>query len=142
VPIGADQSFQIAATTVSELVTKASRLCTACGTVDVTGLTGAVSSLTGTGVQDGTTGQSTDPAAGLEEGAGAPDVPIEESLLPTPTITIPNLPVTQPPTSSTSGDSKPKVKQLTDPVVGALLGDDEQEGVVPKLLDGLLTPKD
>ena len=55
---------------------------------------------------------------------------------------IPNLPITQPPTGSSSDDNKPKVKQLTDPVVGALLGDDEQEGVVPKLLDGLLPPKD
>ena len=140
VPIGADQSFQVAASTVSELVTKASRLCTACGTADVTGLTGAVTSLSGTGTQNDTTGQSTDPT--LEEGVGAPDVPIEESLLPTPAITIPDLPITQPPTSSSSGDDQPKDKQLTDPVVGALLGDDEQEGVVPKLLDGLLTPTD
>ena len=143
VPIGADQSFQVAASTVSELVTKASRLCSACGTADVTGLTGAVTSLTGNGIQNDTTGQSAD-ATGLEQGVGggAPEVPVEESLLPTPTITIPNLPNTQSPTSSSSDDNQPKGKELTDPVVGALLGDDEQEGVVPKLLDGLLPPND
>jgi hypothetical protein len=142
VPIGADHSFQVAASTVNELVTQASRLCTACGTADVTGLTGAVTSLSGSGgPENDTTSQSIDPSE-LEEGAGAPDVPVEESLLPTPTITIPNLPITQPPTSPSSGDEQPKVKKLTDPVVGALLGDDEQEGVVPKLLDGLLPPKD
>ena len=141
VPIGADQSFQVAATTVSELVIKASRLCAACGTADVSSLTGAVTSLTGSSTQNETTGQSVDPFE-LEDGAGAPYVPIEESLLPTPTITIPDLPITQSPTTSSGDGDQPKVKTLTDPVVGALLGDDEQEGVVPKLLDGLLTPPD
>ena len=140
VPADADPSFQVAANTVSELVTKASRLCTSCGTADVAGLVGAVSSLGG--ASQGDPGQFTDPAG--EADTGSTDLPVEESVVPdTPSITIPNLPALQSPSpSTTTTEDSPKVKQLTDPLVGALLGDEEQEGVVPNLLNGLLQPND
>ena len=138
VPVDADQSFQIAATTVSELVSKASRLCTSCGTADVSGLVGAVSSLGGA-PQDA--GPSTDPAGATDDSTA--DVPVDESVVPdTPKITIPDLPALQPPAPTTSStEDGPRVKKLTDPLVGALLGDEEQEGVVPNLLNGLLPPQ-
>jgi hypothetical protein len=140
VPADADPSFQAAATTVSELVTKASRLCTSCGTADVTGLVGAVSSLGGA-TPDGAAGQSTDPAGGLTDGS-TPEVPIDESTVPeAPKIIIPSLPALEPtPPSTSSTQDPPKIKKLTDPLVGTLLGDDDQQGVVPNLLDGLLKP--
>jgi len=139
VPTDADQSFQVAATTVSELVTRASRLCTSCGTADVTGLVGAVTSLGG--AAQGDAGQSTG-ADGATDSSSA-DVPVDESVVPeTPKITIPNLSDLQSPAPSTATtQDAPKIKQLTDPLVGTLLGDDDQEGVVPNLLNGLLPPQ-
>jgi hypothetical protein len=138
VPPDADQSFQVAATTVSELVSKASRLCTSCGTADVTGLVGAVSSLGGA-PQDDAAGQSTDPVAGATDGSVA-DVPVEESVIPgTPKITIPNLSDLQSPSPSTATtQDAPKVKKLTDPLVGTLVGDEDEPGLVDGLVDGLL----
>ena len=140
VPTDADQSFQVAATTVSELVTRASRLCALCGTADVTALVGAVSSLGGAPQSD--TGQSTDPAGATDDSTA--DVPVDESLVPeAPKITIPSLPSLQTPSPSTSSTQDgPRVKKLTDPLVRTLLGDDDQQGVVPGLLDGLLPPND
>jgi hypothetical protein len=139
VPTDADQSFQVAATTVSELVSKASRLCTSCATADVTGLAGAVSSLGGAPQDDA--GPSTDPAAATGESTA--DVPVEKSVVPeSPKIIIPDLPNLQPASPNTSStQDPPQVKDLTDPLVGALLGDDEQQGVVPGLIDGLSPPQ-
>ena len=54
VPSNADPSFQVAASTVSELVSKASNLCTTCGTANVAGLINAVSSLGGSAADTGT----------------------------------------------------------------------------------------
>jgi hypothetical protein len=133
VPSDADQAFQAAAITVSELVNKASSLCTSCNTADVAKLVDAVTSLGG-GVP------GTDPASGTTaaEDDGKTDVPVDKSLLPKPKITLPELPTVESPTETPT--QSPKVKEVTDPVVGSLLGDDEQEGVVPKLLDNLLNP--
>ncbi len=132
VPSDADQSFQAAAITVSELVTKASSLCTSCGTADVAGLVDAVNSLGGAANH---TGQSAGPTA-----SGTTDEPGSKSLLPTPDIEVPSLPLGQEPSPSTGSKEAPKGNDVTDPVVGALLGDDDEEGVVPNLLDNLLNP--
>jgi len=137
VPSSADQSFQNAAITVSELVNKAKSLCTTCNTADVTGLVDAVTSLAGTAPSSG-------PAAGPtadQNGASITDVPVDESLLPpTPKITIPGLPTGGSPSTGTQSNDDPSVEDVTDPLVGTLLGDDEQEGAVPGLLDDLLNP--
>ena len=135
VPSDADQSFQVAASTISELVTKASRLCTSCGTADVTGLVGALSSLGGASQDD--TAQSTDPAAGSTEDI-APEVPVDQSVIPgAPKIIIPSLPALLPPSQSAPSKDAPKLNELTDPIVGSIVGDDEQPGLV----GGLIEPK-
>jgi len=139
VPSDADQSFQTAAITVSELVTKASSLCTSCGTADVSGIAGAVSSLGG-GSQS--TSQLTGPTTGTQQDP-TPEIPVDQEVLPdTPKITIPSL---TPGTSGQSGspqqgssNNAPKLTDVTDPIVGSLLGDDEQPGLVGGLVDGLL----
>lgn len=138
VPTDADQSFQIAATTVSELVTRASRLCTSCGTADVTGLVGAVASLDGAS-QDAAGQSTSDPATGATDGSTT-DVPVDESVVPdAPKITIPTLPSLQPQAPSTSSTrDDPQVKELTEPLVGTLVGDEEDPGLVDGLVDGLL----
>lgn len=134
VPVDADQSFQAAAATVSELIIKASRLCTSCGTADVTSLVGAMSLLSG-GTNDDAGPSINAPAA---TDGGTADAPVEKSVVPdTPKFTIPDLPALQPPAPTTSSTQDPPgVNKLTDPLVGALLGDAEQQGVVPDLLDG------
>ena len=59
-----------------------------------------------------------------------------------PKVTIPSLPPVE---SGQSGSSQqgssndaPKLTDVTDPIVGSLLGDDEQPGLVGGLVDGLL----
>ena len=135
-PSNADPSFQTAASTVSALVSKASHLCTGCGTANVAGLIDAVSSLGGS---SSATGTPSNPLASTND--PTPEVPVDQSVLPdVPKITVQDLTSGQSP-SPTTTPTEPKVKSLTDPLVGALLGDEEQQGVVPKLLDQLLTPK-
>jgi hypothetical protein len=134
VPSDADEAFQAAALTVSELVTKASSLCAACGSADVGKLVDAVTSLGGSTPSSGPSTAST--SANADD--ARTDDSAEKSKTPdVPKITIPAL---QPPSSSAPSSNPPKVKDLTDPVVGGLLGDEEQEGVVPDLLDNLLDP--
>jgi len=135
VPSDADQSFQTAASTVSELVSKASSLCTSCNTADVAKLVDAVASLGGTAPSSG---PASGPAA--SQSGDAADVPVDKSLLPTPKLEFPSLPTIESPDGEAPSKEAPTVKDATDPVVGALLGDEEQEGVVPKLLDNLLNP--
>jgi hypothetical protein len=136
VPSDAAESFQTAAITVSELVSKASSLCTSCNTADVTQLVDAVTSLGGAAPSSGS---SSDPTTATQDD-GATDVPVDESLLPNPEVTIPSLPNIESPTTQAPSKDAPKVEDVTDPLVGALLGDDEQEGTVPGLLDELLAP--
>src|SRR5688500_9785861 len=94
VPSDADQSFEMAAITISELVSKASRLCTSCNIADVTQLVDAVTSLGGAAPSSG---PSAGPTAAQDDGAS--DVPVDESQLPAPEITIPSLPtIENPPT--------------------------------------------
>lgn len=139
VPGDADRAFQVAATTVSQLVTKASTLCGTCGSADVTGLVDAVSSLTGAPAP-----QATDP---IEKPDVTPDdidtsiqVPGDDSTKPLlPSVKVPSL-APSPSSGPTSSPTKSptKVKQLTDPVVGGLLGDKEDPGLVDGLLRNLL----
>ena len=132
VPSNADPSYQTATNTVSELVSKASRLCASCSAADVTKLVDAVTSLGGSAPSSGAT-------ATTQDGDTA-DVPTDEGLLPTPKITIPSLPTIESPNAEAPTPKAPTIKDATDPVVGGLLGDDEQEGVIPELLDTLLNP--
>ena len=135
VPRDADEAFQAAALTVSELVTKASSLCSACaGGADVGKLVDAVTSLGGSTPSSGPPTAST--SANVDD-PGSGD-PAEKSKLPeAPKITIPAI---QPPPSPAPSGHAPKVEDLTDPVVGGLLGDEERDGAVPGLLDNLLNP--
>ena len=135
-PSNADPSFQAAASTVSNLVTKASKLCTSCGSANVAGLINAVSSLPGRSPDADST------AGPLTTDGSTPKVPVDQSVLPdVPKINAEDLAAVQSP-SPTAGVTQdaPKVTKLTDPLVGALIGDDDQQGVVPKLLDNLLKP--
>ena len=137
VPSDADEAFQAATSTVSQLVTKASSLCTSCGTADVSGLVDAVSSL------NGPPGTVTDPVKNPDVTPDDIDtgiqVPVDKSTLPVlPEIEIPDLQITPTTPSSSPTKSPTKVKEITDPVVGGLLGSEDDPGLVDGLLRDLL----
>ena len=49
--------------------------------------------------------------------------------------------VTLPQPTSAPTTKAPSLTDLTDPVIGAVLGDENQEGLIPSLLNGLLGKK-
>ena len=135
VPSDADQSFQAAADTVSDLITRASRLCSSCVTADIGSLVGAVTAL------DGASTTPASPNAGPSTSPGASTTNIEPgtAVEPKPTLGVPALPLGQsPPSTSVPSPGQQPLKELTDPITGALLGDETQPGLVPSLLDGVL----
>lgn len=125
-PPEASGSFAAAREAVSDLATQSSALCSSCADADLQALVSAVSDLA----------------------ARTPVDPASTSVKDRPTAS--HDPATSPSTSSTSGQSAPTPPVLPvptpapDPVLGGvtglLLGDDDQVGLVPGLLDGLLGP--
>ncbi len=122
--------------TVRELAGQVGSICKTC--TDVTELMRSVSasaprpSTTGSG--SGSTSQKAGSSSGTKDasksgGDSAPSAQNPPSLLPA----VPD------PTSSPTAPSIGKaVKGVTDPLLGGLLGDETQPGLVPGLLDGLL----
>jgi hypothetical protein len=132
-PGNAGDAFQKAADTVSQLVTKASTLCAACSSADVPGLTGAVSSLNPATSSPTTTG----PNAKSEDATSSTESSESDSGS-TPKVVVPELPIVQSPEPSSTTSDAPKLRDLTDPTVGNLLGDEDEPGLVGGLVDGLL----
>jgi hypothetical protein len=126
VPGNAGDSFQRAADTISQLVTKASTLCDTCSTADVPGLTGAVSSLN----PEASTQPTPAPAAAKEDAASVTD-PDSDSA---PKVTVPDLPLVKSPAPTTSSTKEPSLRDVTDPIIG----DEEDPGLIDGLVDGLL----
>lgn len=137
-PAGADESFKLAAQTVTELATQASSLCSACAVADVESLVSAVTGLTADTpikqASDATTKATTPKSTGA-----TPTTPATSATTPTKTVTPGGSPVVTP-TQPAASDA-PLLSGVLDPVVGLLLGDDEQPGLVPGLLGGLLGTK-
>jgi hypothetical protein len=131
VPSDASDSFRAAADTVTDLVTKASTLCTTCGSADVPDLVGAVSSL---GNQPKAAEPTSKPTTAGKDSGGSAGADKSGSA---PKITVPTVPLVQQPTTSSTQDA-PRLTDVTDPAVGTLLGDEDQPGVVGGLVDGLL----
>lgn len=134
-PPDANDTFGLAASAVESLASRAGALCSACVAADITDLAAAVRGLTGV------VGTSKPEPQPVERNRESADV--------NPTIT--SGPTTAPPTSSprnntpsptpTTPLAPPSLKDVTDPLLGGLLGNDEQEGLVPGLLNGLLGGK-
>lgn len=119
-PDSANGSFDSATQAISKLATRASTLCSACSMTDVQSLVNAV------------TGLSKDPS-NTSKPSTQPSSTSTSATTPAPTqkpvIALPS-PTTAPTT----------LGGVTDPLLGALLGDDNQQGLVPGLLNGLLNP--
>ncbi|VXC35263.1 DUF5667 domain-containing protein [Aeromicrobium sp. 9AM] len=135
-PSGADDSFDVAAETIRNLATQASSLCIACTTGDLQQLASSVTSLA--------------PPPASSSGSSSPDkksdttkhddktsgnsAPTKGTPTQTPIVALP-APTSAPTTKA------PSLSDITDPVLGAVLGDENQEGLIPGLLNGLLGKK-
>lgn len=132
-PPGADESFDAATAAISDLATQASSLCVSCTTGDLQQLVASVKGLT-VKAQDSTrptsSGDASHPAADSDSAAAKPS-PTATTPTPKPVVVLP-LPTTPPTTKA------PSLSDSTDPVLGAVLGDENQEGLIPGLLGGLL----
>ncbi len=132
-PPGADDSFEAATAAISDLATQASSLCSACTTGDLQKLVASVEGLSVT-PKSHTDSKTTDDQSGTQSGTDSEPAETPTAAAPTqkPIIALPT------PGQTTKA---PSLSDITDPVVGAVLGDDNQEGLIPGLLNGLLGNK-
>lgn len=145
-PAGATDAFEAAKESITDLASEASTLCSVCVRPDVgplltsgKDLAPATPDKKAATKRDGAPAGSS-PGSSTQPGASAPPKPA-----PTTTATRP-APTTPPATPAPAPTPKaPSLTDLTDPLLGGLLGDETQEGLVPGLLNGLLgggaTPK-
>ena len=131
-PPGADDSFDAATATISDLATQASSLCVTCTTGDLQQLVSSIDGLSVTPKSNSGSG-STDDKSGSSSDSDSKSDPTPTKPAPTekPIVALP-LPTPSPTTKS------PSLSDITDPVLGAVLGDENQEGLIPGLLNGLL----
>lgn len=134
-PAGADDSFDAAAAAVSDLATEASSLCVSCGKGDVQQLVNAVTGLAKApqlAADAALADQKRDKSGNKKASKPTSGGPSAATPTQKPIVALPTVPPTT---------KAPTLSTVTDPVVGALLGDENQEGLVPGLLDGLLGRK-
>lgn len=128
-PEGADPSFASAAEVITNLAKQASSMCASCATADlqslVSAVTGEINQAPPKDVNDSAKKSSSPDSKSPKKASDADD----PSVTPTKAAPAP----ADVPTVTPQG-----VRGATDPVVGLLLGDDKQEGVVPGLLNGVL----
>jgi hypothetical protein len=131
-PPGADDSFAAATAAISDLATQASSLCSACTTGDLQKL---VASVKGLSVKpQASTGQNgTDSTSGTQSDS-------DSKPAATPTASPTQKPIIVLPTPAPATNT-PSLGDITNPVLGAVLGDENQEGIIPGLLNGLLGKK-
>lgn len=132
-PPGADDSFDAATATISDLATQASSLCVTCTTGDLQQLVASIDGLSVTPKSHSGKGSSDDKSSTPSGSDDSKPDPASTTAAPTdkPIVTLP-LPTTSPTTKA------PSLSDVTDPVLGAVLGDENQEGLIPGLLNGLL----
>lgn len=136
-PPGADDSFEAATATISDLATQASSLCHACTTGDLQQLVASVNGLSVTpkSSSDSSSTDSKSSTPSSKDDDSKPDSgPTAAAPTEKPIVALP-LPTTAPTTKA------PTLSDVTDPVLGAVLGDENQEGLIPGLLNGLLGNK-
>lgn len=130
-PATSTDAFSVAAATISSLVSQATLLCGSCHVVSLPSSfsSGGASALRS---PDQTTTLKNNPVQPKSSPSPSPNV--VSGLLGSVTSPVAPKPTTSAPTTT----APPKLTDVTDPLVGALLGDDTQPGLVPGLLNGLL----
>jgi hypothetical protein len=136
VPDNAAAALEDAAAVVTDVAGQAARLCSSCGTADVGALVRVVARAAG-GPADSGTREAAGPA---REAEGSEPSGTASSAAPKPAPATTTAPAVQVPTVPvpSSTPSSQGLRAITDPVVGGLLGDEDTEGLVPGLLNGLL----
>ena len=129
-PDGLTASFDAATQAVKDLANEASALCASCSPADVGALVASVTRLTPPApatTKAAVTKASAKPVTPTTK-AQAPASITPAPVVTTPTTeTLPNLPV-----------KAPSLSTVTEPLIGGLLGSDDQVGLIPGLLNGLL----
>ena len=135
-PPGADDSFEAATAAVTDLATQASSLCVSCTTGDLQQLVSSVKDLSVTPSSSDKSSSDDKPSKSSTDKSDSKAPVTPESPAPSdkPLVTLP-LPTSSPTTKP------PSLSDITDPVLGAVLGDENQEGLIPSLLNGLLGKK-
>lgn len=123
----AEEAFKRAASTVTSLASQASTLCGSCDPAQLTSLASSVASFIG----DKDTGSTTDKPVTADAASKTTGT---ESTAPKLSPTL--LPALEPSVISISPSPSPTGS--TDSPLGGLLGDDDQTGLVPGLVGGLL----
>ncbi len=136
-PASSTDAFKTASTTVTDLVSQASSLCAECNIASLpTTLASTVANVLTPHTK--TTTDSSNSATGDASTPSSTPTTVVGKLI--DTVTSP-LPTKTPTTSPTTAAPAPTLSSVTDPLIGALLGDDTQTGLVPGLLNGLLGNK-
>jgi hypothetical protein len=141
-PDSAAASFAAATDAVTDLASEASTLCDSCTPADVRVLASTVEQ------PKASNPPAADPTKTSPPPADKPTTPVAKTpapatspptspLKPPATPTTPAVPAVPSPTPRPT-EVPPLLSGLTDPLLGGLLGDEEQEGLVPGLVDGLL----
>lgn len=139
-PDEATGALAAASDAVSMLASEASSLCLSCVSPDVRALVNSVTNLT----KKDDKPTSAEPASNTDNGAKAsPPAPTANPTGGSPAKTTQPAPTTAAPTkpAPAATTKPPSLTDITDPLLGGLLGDDDQEGLVPGLLNGLLGGK-
>ncbi len=132
-PTEARAALEAATRTVLGLSERAEALCISCADVDL----GSLDASGNAG--DDTPGASADRSA-TDSASNGGEPSSDPTRQPARTSAPPAAPAPSPsaePAPSPTA-SNPGLRRITEPVVGGLLGNDEQPGLVPSLLDGLL----
>lgn len=137
-PADAQAALEEATTTVLGLAERAGALCTSCDAVDLGALVTAAEDAADRAPESSTDEGANDSSSG--DGSST-EAPAPQQTRP-PAKPVAPAPTTAPPRPTTAAPEPtrpaPGLRDLTEPVVGGLLGNDEQSGLVPSLLDGLL----
>jgi hypothetical protein len=135
-PPGADDSFDAATATISDLATQASSLCVTCTTGDLQQLVSSVEGLAVTPKSNTDSGAKDD-----KKSSSSSDDDSKPAAKPSAAAPTQNPVVVLPPPAPAPTTKAPSLSDITDPVLGAVLGDENQEGLIPGLLNGLLGKK-
>lgn len=132
-PDDAAPAFTDATDVVVKMTSGVAERCASCDAVDLGDLVSAVTDLSAT-IPKATKGGTSGSKGGTKQSPADPAQPSPATAgggttqTPKPVVVLPTSPTTK----------APSLRDVTDPLVGGLLGDDQQEGLVPGLLNGLL----
>ncbi len=137
-PADVKASYTAATEALSSLALEASTLCDSCIPVDVRSLASTVTDLArSTPTKKASSRNDDNTKADPRPAKAAPTKAKPSSAAKDPKPSTAPAPTTPAP-APTTPTRTPSLTTLTDPLIGGLLGDDEQEGLVPGLLNGLL----